>query len=377
MEQKTITELLEKIKNCTATPAEEASVKAWLHKLNEANASGLSDEDLLHGRTAMWQAIYSATTPRTRSLWPRIAAAASILFVLSFGGYYLLYKQAFQTVAVTYKIDIAPALHHATLTLANGQQIALTKTVAGKLAQQGNTAVAVLAGTGLTYSTIPEDNSTKVEYNTLTTVRGEQAPYPLQLADGTKIWLNAASSITFPVAFNGNERKVTVTGEAYFEVVHNGAKPFRVSVKDQTIEDIGTHFNINAYDDEAVIKTTLFEGSVSIAKDKAKVVLKPGQQGITAANISGIKVNNVDTEEALAWKKGRFYFEHETLQSVMRKISRWYDVDVQYPTDQTLHTNYWGRMSRETNISVVLNRLAVTNNVRFIVDGKKVIVLKK
>jgi transmembrane sensor len=314
--------------------------------------------------------------PVYKTLWPRIAAAASILLFLSIGYFLLHKKQPAQQIAQNQIHDIAPGRNQATLTLGNGKKIILTKSLNGKLAQQGNTLVQVNNANAIAYTSSGTETNGTVQYNTMSTGRGEQSPYPLILVDGTKVWLNAASSITFPTAFAGSSREVNITGEALFEVAHNSKQPFRVRVKGQTIEDIGTEFNVNAYNDEPVIKTTLLEGSISLTKGKHKSILKPGQQAITQQNNDGINVHDVDTEEATAWKNGYFLFNDEDLQSVMRKVSRWYNVDIVYP-DYKLTEIYGGSITRYGNVSKVLDFLEKTGHVRYKIEGKKIIVQKK
>jgi transmembrane sensor len=311
-------------------------------------------------------------------LWPRIAAAASIILALSAGGYFLLHKQQPQQTAQNQKHDILPGRNQATLTLANGQKIILTKALNGKLAQLGATTVKAQGGNGVSYIKGVTANPAveTIVYNTLSTSRGEQSPYPLILSDGTKVWLNAASSITFPTTFTGSERRVKVTGEVYFEVVHHAALPFNVSVKGENIEDIGTHFNINAYDDEAAVRTTLLEGAISVATNGHKVILQPGQQAVIHHGKSTIIVEQADTQEAIAWKEGMFRFTDESLASIMRKVSRWYDVDIEY-TDNSVKDLPFGAVStRFTNVSQVLKMMEMTKEVHFKIEGKTIIVSK-
>lgn len=297
----------------------------------------------------------------------RIAAAASVLIGLTIGGYFLLHKKPVQQqIAETEVRDIAPGGNKATLTLANGQQIVLTKGMAGKLTVQGQTQIQMTNG-AVTYAGADDPI---VAYNTLTTKRKEQ--FPLVLADGTEVTLDAASSITFPVAFNGKERKVKITGQAYFKVVHNDRQPFVVEVKGQTIRDIGTEFNINAYDDEPVVKTTLVEGSIAIAFNNHTDVLKPGQEADLSNNTITVKSGNID--EATAWKNNLFHFTGVDLKTVMRQFSRWYDVDVTYQGDIPEY-EFAGEMSRNVKASEVFEALS-RYGLKFKIDSKRVMVSK-
>jgi transmembrane sensor len=300
----------------------------------------------------------------------------------SVGGYQLLKnKQPLKQIAKIQTHDIAPGGNKAILTLANGGKIYISDVKKGIITNQAGIQVAKNKNGQIVYVVNHSANgasnytSGEIAYNTLTTPRGGQSS--VTLSDGTIAYLDAASSIKFPVVFHGNERRVAITGQVYFEVVHNAAKPFRVDVKGETIEDIGTSFNINAYDDEPVIKTTLLSGKIKISKGNETATLLPGQQAVTSANVNSIHIKNVDTEEAKAWKEGYFIFNNESLGSIMRKISRWYDADVVYPGGQDLDVEYWGTMTRYGNVSKVLNMLEITGDVKFRIDGKKIIVLKK
>jgi transmembrane sensor len=267
--------------------------------------------------------------------------------------------------------DILPGHNQATLTLANGQKIILTKGLMGKLAQQGQTAIQANGTKGITYIAANTVLNTPITYNTLTTAKGEESPYPLILADGTKVWLNAESSIIFPTAFEGKERLVKVNGEAYFEVAHNSKQPFRVTVKNQTIEDIGTQFNVNAYDDEPMMKTTLVEGSISI---NSKTILKPGQE----ANIdkqAGIQVVNANVAVATAWRNGLFSFKKASVKTVMRQIARWYDVEIKYEGELPTKT-LTGNIYRSVNVSEALQILQYAD-VKFRIQNKTIIVTPK
>jgi transmembrane sensor len=320
-------------------------------------------------RIRMLAHINEQTTTRTRRLWTRIAAAASILIAVSIGSYYILHKKPAPELAQNQKQDIAPGKNQATLTLANGKKIILTKSLNGLLAQQGNMNIRMGAA-GITYK---GTGNNQIQYNTLSTARGEVTALPLMLADGTKAWLNAGSSITYPVSFT-HERKVAITGEVDFEVVHNAAKPFTVTARDQTLQDIGTTFDINAYTDEPAIKTTLIEGSVKVSSNNLSIILKPGQQ--SKLTDSKFSVNDADIQETIAWKTGMFHFTDEKLAEIMLQVSRWYDVDVVYD-DVTLKDKTFGVIgNRFANVSKLLHSLELTGEVKFKVEGKKITVFK-
>lgn len=310
-------------------------------------------------------------------IWPRIAIAVSFLLVLSTTGYFLVHKSQERQIVQNHATIVSPGRNQATLTLANGQKIYLTKSLSGSIAQQGNTLVRINAGNSISYTSHPNIAKVNepVEYNTLTTSRGEQSPYPLILADGTKVWLNAASSITYPTAFNGKERKVTITGEAYFEVNHIADQPFFVTTNGQTVEDIGTAFNVNAYSDEPAITTTLISGSVKVAKDEQFKFLRPGQQTIIKTGSRLINVKTANIEQTLAWKNGAFVFDQEDIESIMRKISRWYNVDVVYQNGIP-NVKLGGTISRFSTVTELLQVLQSTGTVHFKLEGRRITVIK-
>lgn len=275
------------------------------------------------------------------------------------------------TITRVLKQDIQPGGNKAFLTLSNGTNILLDSATNGLLAQQGNMNIIKLSSGQLVYRTDADNNAAhEISYNTMRTPRGGQ--YQLTLPDSTKVWLNSASSIHFPTSFSGIDRTVEITGEVYFEVAKNAAKPFTVKVNGMDVKVLGTHFNINAYKDDDVIKTTLLEGLVSVTNGKATLLLQPGNQA-QLNNYGEIKLlKNADLEEAIAWKKGFFFFKNSSLQNVMRQLSRWYDVEVDYEGAIPERT-FGGELSRSLNIAQILQVLD-KSKVHFKVAGKKIIV---
>ena len=331
--------------------------------------------------------VYKVNTVRRN--WTRVAAAAAIILMFGAGTWFLFFNQAARKeIALVpqekrFENDIEPSHQGATLTLANGTKILLDSASNGKLTQQGNTQV-MKQDDQVVYQSMVNGQQTTVQYNTMTTERGKQ--YVLTLSDGSKAWLNAASSITYPTAFSGNERKVTVTGEVYFEVTHNANLPFVVQKnsassadRDVNIQVLGTHFNVNAYDDETAIKITLLEGSVRVSTDHGQqsTVIKPGQQAqIENPNnpiIPKIKVQTADVDEVMAWKNGLFSFDKVDLQTVLRQLTKWYDVDVEYRGSIPKQT-FGGDMQRTLSLSQVLKVLE-KSEVHFKIEGKKIIVM--
>jgi transmembrane sensor len=367
--------LLTKYRLGEATEQEKTLVESWYAQYTE-NGTPIPIERVDEIGNEIWTSLPIHQPQRRIVLWPRIVAAASVLVFLAIGGYLLLKKSpgnkaiAFKQPAV--KIDVAPGGNNAILTLANGQNIVLNSAKNGALVRQGNVTVNKAAEGELVY-TESRNGAGKYGsgYNVVSTPRGGQ--YHLVLADGTNVWLNAASSLKYPTAFNGNDRTVELTGEAYFEVIHNNAKPFRIATRNETVEDIGTHFNIYAYADETAVKTTLLEGSAMVSASGKNVVLKPGQQAQVSAANSGISVvNNADTEEAVAWKNGFFEFNRSDIPTVMRSLGRWYDVDIAYE-GKIPQRRFTGEMHRDANLSEALKILSYLK-IDFRMEGKKIIV---
>ncbi|MCU0387934.1 MAG: FecR domain-containing protein [Chitinophagaceae bacterium] len=312
-----------------------------------------------------------AVIPIFQRTWFRMVSAAVLMVAVA--GIIFMNKQepdVDSTVAQSTQA-ISPGGNKAILTLGDGSTIILDSASNSTLASQAGVQVMKLENGKLAYNFSGNTNEEMV-YNTVSTPRGGQ--YQLTLADGSKVWLNAASSLHFPAAFTGNERKVTLTGEAYFEVSHDAAKPFMVTLPNkETVKVLGTSFNINSYEDEDKSRTTLIEGSVSVAlPDGNNVLLKPGQQA--AANDRLEIRNDIDIEEITAWKTGWFQFDHAGIQQIMRQVSRWYDVDVQY-MGKISNKTFSGIVSRDNDISEVL-KIMQTAGVKFKIEGKTIMVME-
>ncbi|MDB5245937.1 MAG: FecR family protein [Segetibacter sp.] len=265
--------------------------------------------------------------------------------------------------------DVPPGSNKALLTLADGSTIYLDDAANGQLVQQGTTSVLKINGQ-LTYNASNAADG-EVFYNTISTPRGGQ--YVIVLPDNSRVWLNAASSLRFPTLFKGKERRVEITGEAYFEVAKNKEMPFTVKVKNAEVRVLGTHFNIMAYEQESLMKTTLVEGAVTFINGSNSNILKPGQEARLSKN-GEIKVeNDVDLSEVVAWKNGLFHFEKADIQKVMRQLSLWYDIEVVYG-DNKIKDLFYADIPRNTTLSVVLKALELTSEVKFEIEGRKVIV---
>jgi ferric-dicitrate binding protein FerR (iron transport regulator) len=264
--------------------------------------------------------------------------------------------------------SIKPGNNKAILTLANGNKVAVTDAGIGKVADQGNSVIEKTAKGLLTYNAKPTTELGIESFNTLETPKGGM--YDVVLADGTKVWLNAASSLKYPTAFTGKQRRVELHGEGYFEVAKNRAMPFIVTSNNQQVEVLGTHFDISAYDDDnGVYKTTLLEGSVRLNN---QTMLVPGEQAI---NINQkIMVRQVDTEDAIAWKNGKFKFKNENIRDLMRKVARWYNVEVVYDGDMS-RKDFSGIVPRFENIATILTTLESTHTIHFKIEGRRITVM--
>ena len=308
-------------------------------------------------------------------LLTRIAAAVLITFIAGYVVFLTLGKNEKKNLSnsnvpsPSLENEAFPGTNKAILTLSDGSTISLDDAGNGQLAEQGGTEIAKLADGQVVYN-IKNARSAEVLFNTLATPRGGQ--FKLTLPDGSDVWLNSSSSIKYPTAFAGHERKVEISGEAYFEIAHNASKPFLIDVNGLEVRVLGTHFNINAYADESSVKTTLLQGSVRLTKADAIATLKPGQQA-ELGNYGNIKlVDNVDLDRVVAWKNGYFSFDRADLQTVMRQLARWYDVDISYE-GKIPERLFGGKISRNSNASEVLKILRETK-VNFRIEGKKIIV---
>lgn len=384
MSKDKIIELIEKFFSGTLLPEEETELRRWYSNSKSLALSdpGLEKEEKEMLKEKMLNALLlqvreTEPLPAIHSLkkyvfFKKIAAAAAILLLISGGIFFYLYRAhlsankqpAIAIAKHTITNDIRPGHNGATLHLSNGQSIALDNLQDGTIAQQ--VGIQIIKDKG---KIVYVGKANKVVYNDITTTRGQQ--WQLTLPDGTRVWLNAASSIHYPLFFNGKERVVSITGEAYFEVVHNDRQPFKVKAGNILIEDIGTSFNVNAYTSEPAIKTTLVQGSVAVSTPADKMLLTPGQQAVAQIDNS-IQVRKANIESAIAWKNGEIVFDNEDFQTIMRQISRWYDVSVTY-RGRVPQKTFTGGISRQLNLSEFLKILEF-ENVRFTLSGKNLII---
>lgn len=372
MQEKDLKKILKRYREGKATAAEQAFLESWYLQYQAPGQEAYTPDQLAEDAGIVWDRLQQpAKKPAPVLMLRRVAAAAIILLLLSAGlvFYFRSTGDRHKTGAGPYANDIAPGNNQAFLTLADGSRISLQDGAREKLA--GISHIDAKEGQ-LIYEQSAMQAQTSLTYNTIETPKGGQ--WQVELPDGTKIWLNAASILKYPVAFRGTERPVELTGEAYFEVAKDAARPFIVRSKGQAVKVLGTSFNVNAYADEPQITTTLLDGSVSISAGGRQQLLKPGER--SAIRDSLINVDSIDTELAIAWKKGYFLFESEDIMSIMRKVSRWYNVDIEYAEGKVPIHHFWGSVSRFQQVSQVLKKLELTNQVHFRIEGRKIIVMQ-
>lgn len=412
--RKKLIRLIQKYLAGNASQEEEQFLEAYYNcfdkEVTKQETMEEEEKEALAGemKAAIWQQIddtqqQAPVVPLVNRSWFRVTVAAVTIAVVCLPVYYLIThtakgKPVAKTVVrSTPAHDALPGGNKAILTLNDGSVIVLDSARNGMLGEQGNAKVLKEEGR-LKYDADNhqgESEKSEIAYNTLSTPRGGQ--YQLVLPDGSRVWLNAASSIRFPTAFTGNEREVELTGEAYFEITKNHDKPFRVYFSSPpnggrgrkgTVEVLGTHFNVNAYGDEETARTTLLEGRVKVSIDPAwreqsanvksseqSAILIPGQQAvITSSEADAVKtINDADTEGAVAWKNGLFYFDDVSIQAIMRQLSRWYQVQVVYK-GKIPDRRFEGQVSRNANLSQVLKILELSK-IHFTIEGETVTVM--
>ena len=395
--------LAEKWVNGTITPEEEREFAQWYN--SNQNKEILVPESFVsgeeeHGQRILQQ-IHSSMAMAEPSMAPepipalkrgrvgaRLAAASVLLVLASAAVFWLLYGHSpvKQPIAARLASDsqaIRLLGNRATLTLGNGSVMDLDAVKEGPIIGEGKVRIdkqqaqlvykALGAVNGKTSGGgAPGDASaiSEMVYNTLRTPRGGM--YSVVLSDGTRVWLNASSSLRYPTTFTGRVRQVSLSGEAYFEVAQNPSQPFQVTVNGMEVNVLGTHFNIMAYDDESTVTTTLLEGAVKVDYMLKSATLAPGQQTLLMRGGRDMRVRNVDVEEAVAWKNGILQFRSEDIRSVMRKVARWYDVDVRYEGEISDH--FSGAIYRNAEVSGLLRNMELTHTVHFRIEGRTITV---
>lgn len=385
MELKEAEELFRKYKENRVSAEECALLMGWCQNLGVDEPSGLSEADLnaIVEEMSHTLSLPLSTPQKKYKLWAGLAAAVIALIAISSALFFYSTPSGSNPHSITAQNDIGPGSNKAILTLSNGAKISLSDVQNGKLADQAGISVIKAKDGSLIYTMKDPGAGQGMNRNSflnmVSTPKGGQ--YQIILPDGTKVWLNSVSSLKFPPSFAGlKERIVELKGEAYFEVSKNKKVPFKVKSINQTVEVLGTHFNMNTYEDEEDTKTTLLEGSVRISPPDAQHAfnpefLKPGQQATLANGPGGkVKITAANIEQTMAWKNGYFHFENDNLRSVMRQLSRWYDLDIVYKVNR-MDDEFIGDMPRSVKLSEVLKILEM-GGVHFKIEGKTLTVIK-
>jgi transmembrane sensor len=380
MSPEKIEDLVQKYLNGTSTAKERELLDSWyrsqLADTHEWEAESLDEVQLV--KEKMFNVIKEHVAPnRSHKFIPHIyryVAAASIIMIIATSAFFF-YKssQIISSDSIALKrVVIAPGKNGAVLTLGDGEKITLDNHVLTLIDKAKMNGIYKYSDSLLEYKKLFHKAEKGLVTNTLTTPRGNK--FTIVLSDGTKVFMNAGSTLQYPQIFNGSERIVKLTGEAYFEVAHNKKSPFKVQVRDQIIEDIGTSFNVNAYEDESFVSVTLIEGSVKIEKNKNQVVISPGQNALTSESNSAISVKQADLESDLAWKSDLFHFENVQLPEVLKQIARWYNLEIEYEGNipsKTINGEIYRNMNG-TQVLTILKNLGI----KFKLDGNKLIIVK-
>lgn len=360
-----LSQLLEKYKNGTCSDKELIAIDYYFHHFELQQDLQLSETELAAVRSEMWMNI-APEQPLVKKLWFKVAAAAAIAAIILSVGVYFNSLDQNRIDSRLAQQEIKPGKSAATLILADGRKV--------KLGDKGTKSVFVdgtnvaTANSNLLSYTVTDQASVK---NTLITANAEQ--FALRLPDGTEVWLNAASSLTYETNINARgQRVVYLEGEAYFQVAKDKAHPFLVQTADQLVEVYGTHFNVSSYAADQLTATTLLEGSVSVSANGQTLMLKPGEQA--KLQDKKLRLKAVDAAYAASWKDGFFMFDHEELVSVMNKLARWYGIKVVYLDESVKRETFFGTISRAKNITNVLEHLSKTKTLKFSVDQNVVYV---
>lgn len=377
------------------SPSEQVKLNIWIEERpeNAALVKKLQDEAAMKpdidffdaiDQNKAWESILMRSGQvsfggRVYAFVKRWKYAAAVLVTMSLAAYLYVNRQQAQqlktarnTVKTKYKNDVPPGIDKARLILPDGSVVVMDGHTFGTV--KNYEGLKITSQNGVVNYQVTANNHTadKVQYNTIATPNG--CKYKITLPDGSLVWLNSGSSLKFPVVFAGRQRIVYLTGEAYFEVAKNKRKPFKVLANNTEVRVLGTHFNVHAYKGETV-KTTLLEGSVKISGNGQTKMMVPGQQALIDFKSLAIRIHNIDVTESVAWKNDLFVFDSEDIESVMKEVARWYNVEVEY-RDAIPQTHISGSTSRNNNISQILNMLELTGGVHFSIDGRKITVSK-
>ncbi|PTS95204.1 hypothetical protein DBR11_21645 [Pedobacter sp. HMWF019] len=372
-------ELAHKYLNGTITSVEQQEFDNWFEEVNDEPLTVFSSGPVTEQehKTQIFNKItetLQSNKKKTKRFWSTGLAAASVFLCFGIAAYVHFHKSPEARLAINKMKDpIQPGGQKAYLTLANGKRIVLTNAANGKLAEESGVQVSKTAEGELIYTITGNSKSqSSLAFNTIETPRGGQ--YQIRLPDGTQVWLNSASSLKYPISFESQPtRRVMLQGEAYFEVTKNKKVPFIVDIKDkQEVKVLGTHFNIMAYSDEPMLETTLMEGSVEVSHNNHKNILKPGQQSSIQPGGEMHILDNIDLNSVIAWKNGKIFFEGQDIRSIMRQISRWYNVEVEYHGNIPKRS-FTGAISRDASLSELLEILKLSK-VHFRIENRTIIV---
>jgi transmembrane sensor len=366
--------LLQRYEKGELSPEEKLKLDTWYLEQAKNSAFNLSEGELEDSVSYLSANLPLVRAKQTR-LWPRIAATAAAVAIIAFGIYFYTGSRELRNapVEITAANDIAPGRQGATLTLANGQKILLGDAQNGQLANEAGVVISKTADGQLVYAVKGSAVGETETFNTLTTAKGET--YSVVLPDQSKVWMNAGSSLRYSSALARlPERRVELLGEAYFEVAKDKAHPFVVKSGAQEVQVLGTHFNVNTYT-AGQFATTLLEGSVSVSSGGAAKMIRPGEQAILSG--SSISVKEVEAEYAVAWKNGFFMFATESLESIMGKLARWYNVEVEFADPELKTQTFFASVKRDVKISEVLKKLEGAGKMEFKLSGNTVVVSSK
>ncbi len=374
MFSKKIEELVKKYLDGSATPEERGQLDSWYRNrlLKTKEWEAVSLDEMQHIKQEMFGVISKRISGgRSKRLIPNLykyVAAASLIFIILSVTFIYNYKESVNLVADNREV-LSPGVTGAVLTLATGEKVVLGKNALSRMSQVSS-AIGHYGDSILEYKNANSSIAKKIAYNTLTTPNGHK--FTLVLSDGTKVYMNAGSALQYPESFAGTERLVKLAGEAYFEVAHDSKSPFRVQVRNQIIEDIGTSFNVYAYADESFTSVTLVEGSVKVKTKVSEAIIKPGQNATTTDGSNHISVKPADFESELAWRSDLFHFEDVQLSAVLKQISRWYDLEIEYEgaiPSKTINGEIYRNMNGKQILSILKNL-----GVNYTLEGRKLII---
>ncbi|MGJ1266923.1 FecR family protein [Sphingobacterium spiritivorum] len=376
-----VKDILTRYNNGKASTEEKAKLDNWYanESFKQMQNSGKEDYERIKKELFASLAAYPNNKVKVKSFWRVVwirSIAATVVILLLGIWIYIAGSKYYSTAnSVVADLNINPGIVGATLYLANGKKIKLTETAEGEIIKDAGMIITKSVNGELIYE---NENRGKIDYNKMNTLHtGRGQTFKVVLPDGSKVWLNTASSLTYSAGLiQGGKRSVKLQGEAYFEISKDKKFPFVVESDDQRVTVLGTHFNIESYADQGITKTTLLEGAVKISDAVSNfsrtVLLKPGQQAVLVKG--NISVKNTDANMAIAWKNGEFVFSEEKLSDIMTKLSRWYNVEIVYLTGAPLHLRFNANLSRSNNLSETLNIIQTTGKVKFKIENRKVFV---